>query len=88
MRMPRPPPPAEALIISGKPIACASSRAVAASATRPSEPGTTGTPAFNAAPRADALSPIARIVSPLGPTKIRPAASTASAKAAFSERKP
>ena len=38
--------------------------------------------------RALALSPIARIVSGVGPTKISPAASTFSAKSAFSERKP
>src|SRR6185437_5086714 len=66
----------------------ASARAVGRSAMRPSEPGTTGTPAALAAARAAALSPMARIVSPFGPTNTRPAASTASAKAAFSERKP
>ena len=51
-------------------------------------PGTVGTPAAAAAARPATLSPIRRIVSPRGPTKMRPAASTASAKPAFSARKP
>ena len=51
-------------------------------------PARSGTPARAAISRAVALSPIARIVSGVGPTKISPAASTFSAKSAFSERKP
>ena len=47
---------------------------------RPSDPGTVRTPARAAISRAIALSPIARIVSGVGPTKISPAASTFSAK--------
>ena len=49
---------------------------------------TAGTPAASAAALAAALSPMVRIVSAEGPMKTRPAASTASAKPAFSERKP
>ena len=59
--MPLPPPPAEALIMIGKPIPCASSAASAGSVTTPSEPGTVGTPTSIMVRRAVALSPIARI---------------------------
>ncbi len=86
--MPRPPPPAAALIITGYPMRPAEARAASVVSTRPSLPGTTGTPASQAAARAAALSPMRRIVAADGPTKIMPAASVASAKAAFSERNP
>ena len=45
-RMPRPPPPKAALMMSGKPISAASSPHVSASVTGSSVPGTTGMPAF------------------------------------------
>ena len=88
MRMPRPPPPAAALIITGKPIAATAARASSNPSTRPSLPGTVGTPARAAMRRALTLSPISRIASAFGPTNTRPAAATASAKSAFSARKP
>ena len=50
--------------------------------------GTQGTPAAFIARIADTLSPIRRIVSGFGPTKMKPLFSTRSAKSAFSERKP
>ena len=87
-RMPRPPPPAAALIITGKPILRGQFARLALVGDAPSEPGTTGTPAFCAALAGRALSPMVRIVAALGPTNIKPARSTASAKSAFSDRKP
>ena len=50
--------------------------------------GTTGTPASRAMRFASSLSPPARSASGGGPTHVSPAASTASAKSAFSARKP
>ncbi len=58
------------------------------SGSAPSEPGTTGTPAFFIASLADTLSPISRIESGRGPMKVKPLFSTRSAKSAFSDRKP
>ncbi len=69
-------------------MASAASRAAAASSMRPPEPGAVGTPARAATSRATALSPMARIVSGLGPTNASPALSTIAAKSAFSDRKP
>ena len=46
--------------------------------------GVVGTPASSASFLAVALSPIARIEAPVGPTKMKPSASTRSAKSAFS----
>ncbi len=54
----------------------------------PSEPGTHGTPAAFMTLMADTLSPIMRMVSARGPTKMKPLFSTRSAKSAFSDRKP
>ena len=51
-------------------------------------PAMTGTPSDAASRRAAALSPIARIAAGGGPTQRIPAASTASAKSAFSARNP
>ena len=53
-----------------------------------SEPAPIGTPAARATRRASTLSPPRRIVSAVGPTKIRPWASHASASSARSDRKP
>ena len=50
--------------------------------------GSTGTPASRANRFAASLSPPSRSASGDGPTHVRPAASTASAKLAFSARKP
>ena len=54
----------------------------------PSEPGTQGTLAARMASLAEILSPISRITSGGGPTKMKPLRWTRSAKSAFSERKP
>ena len=54
----------------------------------PSEPGTHGTPAAFIDLIAETLSPISRMVSARGPTKVKPLFSTRSAKSAFSDRKP
>ena len=86
-RMPRPPPPAEALRRTGKPTSPATSRACSRS-TAPSDPGTSGTPASAMASLAAILSPIVSIVSARGPMKTRSLSSQASAKAAFSARNP
>ena len=56
--------------------------------TTPSLPGTTGTPAFFIVSFATALSPMALIISGVGPMKVIPEESQISAKAAFSARKP
>ncbi len=65
--MPRPPPPAEALRITGKPTSFAMRTAFSSSSTRPFEPGTTGTPALIIAFFARLLSPIRRIACGPGP---------------------
>ena len=51
-------------------------------------PSATGTPAATASRRAEVFSPRARCTTPGGPTNASPAAATASAKSAFSLRKP
>ena len=89
IRIPFPPPPAVALMITGKPISSRerqrllrvvdrARRARARSAPRP--------PA--ASRRAVALSPIWRIWSPVGPMKVMLDARQMSANSAFSARKP
>ena len=88
MRMPRPPPPKAALMAIGRPCSSANARASAASATGPSVPGTSGAPARTAISRAVTLLPSASITSAVGPIHVRPAATTARAKSAFSERNP
>ena len=77
--MPRPPPPAEAFTSSGR------SASVAVSA---SWLVSTGTPAASISFLDSILEPICSIDSGVGPTQVRPAAITARAKSAFSERKP
>jgi hypothetical protein len=73
-------------------LAAAQARAAAAHLASPWSspwyPGTTGTPAAAITALARALSPIARIAAAGGPTKRTPAAAQASAKGAFSDRKP
>ena len=86
--MPRPPPPATALISTGKPIWWASSIASASLPTGPSLPGTVGMPSSRAVALATILSPIRRMCSGDGPMKMKPCSSTIWAKSAFSERKP
>ena len=77
MRMPRPPPPADALTISGR-----SPSVGADGASR------TGTPATAMIRLASTFEPIFSIDSGVGPTQTSPASTTARAKAAFSDRKP
>ena len=86
--MPRPPPPAAALIRTGKPISSAAARASSSVVSAPAEPGTTGMPAFITACLAVILSPIIWMCSGLGPMKVKPWAPTMSANRAFSDRKP
>ena len=66
----------------------AASPAPRRSATTPSLPGTTGTPAPAASARAWDLSFIRAIDSGGGPTKTMPASVQARANSAFSETKP
>ncbi len=69
-------------------MASAAPRSSSTSPTASVVPGAIGTPAVSMRARAAVLSPITRIASTGGPIHAIPAASTASAKAAFSERKP
>ncbi len=87
-RMPRPPPPADALMITGNPMSRASDTASSTSAITPSLPGTTGSPAARMVRRATALSPIWRIISGVGPMNTNPHDAHTSAKCAFSDRNP
>jgi hypothetical protein len=91
-RIPLPPPPADGLSSTGKPVSTAA-RASSASLRRAwagsgISPGTTGTPAAATVRLAWILSPIVSMADAGGPTKTSPAASQAVAKAAFSARKP
>jgi hypothetical protein len=72
----------------GRPCCCANASTSAASATGRSLPATIGAPTRRATSRAETLSPSARMAEGGGPIHVRPAASTASAKAAFSDRNP
>ena len=87
-RIPFPPPPAAALMMTGKPIRSAIFSPSSTSSTGPGDPGTVGTVSFWARLRAAALSPIWRICSPLGPMKVMFEAFTMSANSAFSARNP
>jgi hypothetical protein len=86
--MPLPPPPPAALSISGYPMRFAASRAAATSPGASAVPSTIGTPASRAIFRARVFSPRRRCTLAGGPTNVRPALVTASAKSAFSDRKP
>jgi hypothetical protein len=88
MRMPRPPPPAEALTITGKPTCRAHSTASASDAMMPSDPGNIGTPACFMAARAFSFSPISRVTSGRGPMNLISLISQTSAKFAFSASSP
>mmetsp|Transcript_7457 Transcript_7457/g.11041 ORF Transcript_7457/g.11041 Transcript_7457/m.11041 type:complete len:240 (-) Transcript_7457:22-741(-) len=86
-RIPFPPPPAEALIITGYPIMSASLSAVSIS-TSPSYPGITETPAPFAMAFDSILSPIALIAFVGGPTNVSPSSATLSANSLFSLKNP
>ena len=85
-RIPFPPPPADALSITGKPIFFAA--LTASSVVSHVAPGTMGTPAALIFARAAVLEPICRIALAAGPTKTMPARSHASGISGFSLRKP
>ena len=70
--MPRPPPPAAALTISGKPIVFDASMAASIVSTSPAEPGTQGMPASSTVCLALILSPMTRMCSGFGPIKVMP----------------
>ncbi len=86
--MPLPPPPAEALIITGKPISAAILAACLSSSMTPRWPGTVDTRALAAAFLLSILSPMAPIAAGFGPMKTMPAAASARAKLSRSDRKP
>ena len=87
-RMPLPPPPSTGLISTGKPIRSASDRRRSALCSDPLYPGTMARPAAAIADFAASLLAILRMASGGGPMNSSPASRTASAKSAFSERKP
>ena len=84
--MPLPPPPLEALSMTGKPIFFAA--ATASSAVSQCAPGVTGTPASDMSLRAAIFDPMRRMALAGGPMKVMPAASHASGSTGFSLRKP
>ena len=86
--MPFPPPPAAALIMTGKPRRSADALASSGSSIGSAEPGTVGTPAACMFLRAVVFTPMASIDAGRGPMKVSRAASTARANSAFSERNP
>ena len=88
IRMPFPPPPEDALIITGKPIVFAISRPSWAVCTGSLLPGTTGTPASIMVLRASDLLPILLMISADGPIKVMLHSAHSLANLAFSERKP
>ena len=88
IRIPRPPPPAVALMITGYLIVLANSIASSTVSKSPSEPGITGTPAFFMVSFAVALSPIELIISAEAPMNLMPCSEQIRENSAFSERKP
>ena len=86
--MPLPPPPAEGLISSGKPTRSASAVICSSVSVGSWMPGTTGTSYAATVSFARILSAIASSEATGGPTNTMPAASSARAKSAFSDRKP
>ncbi len=87
-RIPRPPPPAAAFKMIGKPKDFARASASSASFKGSVDPGMVGTPASKAISLAFNLSPILPRTSLDGPIKVIPASSQARAKSAFSDKKP
>jgi len=86
-RMPRPPPPAVAFSISGKPMRAAT-RSTSSRPIGPPLHGLTGTSAASANSLEAILSPSLRIVSALGPRKTISLASSFSTKLGSSARNP
>ena len=85
---PMPPPPAVAFSITGKPSLSLSFTASCSFLIKPWEPGTTGTSALTERSLAVCFKPNDSMLSGLGPTHTLPAAATARAKSAFSDRNP
>ncbi len=88
MRIPFPPPPADALIITGYPISPATSAACWASLTTPTHPGMVLTCAWVAIRFDSTLSPMAAMAPGGGPTNTMPSSERRWAKLVFSERNP
>ena len=88
MRMPLPPPPAEALIMTGKPTCSAICCASFSSAMMPRWPGTVETLALAAAFFDSILSPMAAMALGLGPMNTIPAFASAVGNASRSDKKP
>ena len=86
--MPRPPPPAVALSISGYPMRAAAALASSRVSTPPRLHGATGTPTSSAMSLDPILSPSRRIASGLGPMKVTPISRHSSAKPGSSATKP
>ena len=72
IRIPLPPPPAEALTRRGRPISASAASGSIACDPSSSAPGTTGTPASCIIRRASTLDPIASIASAGGPIQTSP----------------
>ena len=87
-RIPRPPPPAAAFKMIGKPNDSAKAKASSASFNGSVEPGMIGTPALMAISLALNLSPIFAKIWLGGPINTIPASSQAFANSAFSLKKP
>ena len=87
-RMPLPPPPADGLMSTGKPIPATAAARSASDRPGAPTPGTTGTPAAATVALAAILSPIASMAAGGGPMKTSPASAHARANTAFSDRKP
>ena len=89
MRMPRPPPPAMALIMTAPPAPSEAKNALAwSSVVGPLVPSMMGTPVSLASALALALSPNRSSASGDGPTKVIPSSAQRRASKAFSLRKP
>ena len=86
--IPFPPPPALALINTGKPICTATSLAASMSVMASFSPGTKGTPNFSTACLLAILLPIKSILSADGPTKMMPASANLMANSDRSLKNP
>ena len=86
--MPRPPPPADALTSTGKPISLGKPYRVALVVDQAVAAGHTGTLASRASCRAEFLSPSRAMACGVGPMKSILQLRQTSLKWAFSERKP
>ena len=88
IRIPFPPPPEEALIMTGKPISFAMASPSSAVYTGSLLPGTTGTPACIMVFLASDLFPMRLMISADGPIKVMLHCWQSFAKRAFSDKNP